>query len=538
MTNRAPLLPSFAELPRLARVDLLLIAAAVVALSVRLWPDWRHHPDLSHGLCMPVVFVVLLREARQGTARFVRDGFAAGFGFVAFLVLALIALVAAGLYAASVDWSHPLVNGALTASLMCFLAASLLLFASDALAAIGCNWNAIVAILLWALCTPIPPGTYSRLTVTLQLWVSESVVRTLHLLGVAANRHGNIIDLARTTVGVEEACSGVRSLLSCVFAGLFFSATLVRRPWARVVIIGLSAPLAIAMNFLRSLTLTLLSNGGVEIAGTWHDLTGFAVLGVTAAILIGIAMLLERGSAAPEIPSVVEVDAPSSRRTPFGRLTALTGALGVAGVLVFVSVANTRPSVRADAPVPELEALLPREATGWDVTTSNDLFQFRDTLQTEHLAQRTYRKTLPNGERIEVILYVAYWRAGQAPVSLVASHTPDACWPGSGWTAREVPVQHPPLAVHGHTLPDVEYRLFQFGDFPQHVWFWHLYDGRPIAFRDPYSAIALLRIAWKYGFRHDGDQLFVRVSSNRPWKDFAHEPFIAAFFQQLRPLGL
>ena len=51
--------------------------------------------------------------------------------------------------------------------------------------------------------------------------------------------------MANSTVGVEEACSGVRSLISCVFAGLFFSATLVRQPWARALIVLLAAPLAL-----------------------------------------------------------------------------------------------------------------------------------------------------------------------------------------------------------------------------------------------------------------------------------------------------
>lgn len=527
---------SFGELPRLAQIDALLLLAGGLALSVRLWPEWRHNPDLSHGLCMPIVFVILLREARHGTPRFLRRGIGYAVAFLALLATATVALVAAGLYAASVDWSHPLVNGALTLSFLCFLSAGLLLLADDSVRYLGCNWSAFVAIALWALCTPIPPGTYSRLTVGLQLWVSESVLRTLHVLGIAAIRHGNIIELARATVGVEEACSGIRSLLSCIFAGLFFSATLVTRPWARAAIVALAAPLALAMNFLRSLTLTLLANRGVDISGTWHDLTGFAVLGVTAAILVGIALLLERGKR-PAQPSP-RANAPTELRVPLAYFGGLTATLGVACALVFLAIANTRPSVRADTPVPDLAALLPANAPGWTVSTSDDLFQFRDTLQTDHLAQRTYHKVLPSGEKIEVILYVAYWRAGQAPVSLVASHTPDACWPGSGWAPKPVPSQHPSLMLNGHQLPDAEYRLFAYNDFPQYVWFWHLYDGRTIAFRDPYSAVTLLRIAWKYGFRHDGDQLFVRVSSNRPWEEIAREPFVQDFFRRLQPLGL
>lgn len=529
-----PIATPFHELPRLARVTLALLVAAVIALSIWLWPDWRHNPDLSHGMFMPLIFALLIQEARRGTPRYLRNGPGTRGIIGVLLVLALAALVAAGLYAASVDWSHPLVNCSFTAALVCLLTAALIVFAGEGLQFVGFNWSALVAVLLWLLCTPLPPGTYSRLTLTLQLWVSEAVLRSLHILGIAAVRHGNIIELARATVGVEEACSGIRSLISCVFAGLFFSATLVRRPAARAVIIVLSVPLALGMNFLRSLTLTLLSNAGVDIRGTWHDLTGFAVLGITAAILAVLALLLERDNPKP----AVTPDKSERTATPRGQLAAVAATVGIAAVLVFLSAVNTHPSVRNDGPVPDLLALLPASVPGWNVTTSDNLYQFSDTLQTDFLAQRIYRKPAPDGTTTEVILYAAYWRPGQAPVSLVASHTPDACWPGSGWTTRPVPDPHLTLTVDHRELPATEYRLFTYSGFPQYVWFWHLYDGRPITYRDPYSPIALLRIAVKYGFRHDGDQLFVRVSSNRPWTELAHDPLLETFFQRTQALGL
>ena len=44
------------------------------------------------------------------------------------------------------------------------------------------------------------------------------------------------------------------------------------------------------------------------------------------------------------------------------------------------------------------------------------------------------------------------------------------------------------------------------------------------------------RLAWyeSDGFRHEGDQFFVRVSSNRPWDQIAHEPLLAEFFNRTR----
>ncbi|MBM3853372.1 MAG: exosortase/archaeosortase family protein [Verrucomicrobia bacterium] len=527
-----PLRPALRALPFPGWFSLGLLAAATAVLTARLWPHWRTNPDLSHGFFMPVLFFLLLHESRAGSPRYLRKGAGREFGLAALLAGALLTLFAAGLYAAAVDWSHALVNVMLTASLALFTSAAVVVFARDSIRLMSFNWTALAAAGLWLLTTPIPPGTYTRLTLALQLWVSEGVLRTLHLLGIAAVRHGNIIDLATTSVGVEEACSGVRSLISCLFAGVFFSATLVRRPWARALLIGLAAPLALSMNFLRSLALTLLANASIDIGGTWHDATGFAVLGLTAAMLGTLAVWLERGR---PVPAASAVSTPPGRGA--GAQWLLAGVLTLAAALAGFFVANTRSSDRSTAPDPDLHALLPASSEGWQVRTAN-LFEFRGTLQTEHLAQRQYLRADAAGRPIEIVIYVAFWHAGRAPVSLVASHTPDACWPGAGWTPRPIGQPRAVLVTPDRTLPVAEYRVFDAGPVPQHVWFWHLHAGRPISYRDPYSATELLRIAWKYGFRRDGDQVFVRVSSNRPWAEIQGEPLLREFFTRLRPLGL
>lgn len=535
MTAPAPV--SWRSLAFYAQLLLAALAAGLALVSWQLWPEWRRNPDLSHGLFMPVVFLLLLHDSRTtGTRRFLPSGALADTALGALLGGGLLALGASGLYAASLGWGHSVVAFSLVAALVCLLGAGLVAFSSAAVRWLPCNWSAFVALGLWLLCAPIPPGTYSRLTLGLQLWVSENVLRALHLLGIAALRHGNVIELAQGSVGIEEACSGVRSLISCVFAGLFFSATLVRRPWARAVIIGLAAPLALVMNFFRSLALTLLANAGINIAGSWHDVTGFAVLGLTAALLAGLALLLEareKKTAAPSSPPSASAAGPGARRP----LIALGSGLALAAALVAFFIVNTRSTARLDQPTPNLFALLPITVPGWQVDTRNDLYQFQDVLQTEHLAQRTYVRATPTGP-LQITIYAAYWRAGQASVSQVASHTPDACWPGSGWTLAKPIAEPPHPVVAGRTLSAPEYRFFKNADFPQHVWFWHLFDGRPIAYRDPYSAVELLRIAWRYGFRRDGDQLFVRVSSNVPWATIAAEPLLAEFFRRTQPLGL
>jgi len=62
MTSSSPS-ASRLPLPWLAWVCLAALGIAAALMSARLWPDWRQNPDLSHGLLMPAVFLVLRRIA-------------------------------------------------------------------------------------------------------------------------------------------------------------------------------------------------------------------------------------------------------------------------------------------------------------------------------------------------------------------------------------------------------------------------------------------------------------------------------------------
>jgi exosortase len=516
------------------------VALAILAgaLTVHLWPEWTQDPDLSHGFLMPFACILLLYLSRHSGPRAALQGrtatlLAAGLG-----TAALCGLWAAGLFAVTVDWASPVVDFTLACSFALLGCGALAAFADRRVALVPFAWTSIAAALLWPLCSPFPPGSYSRLTLGLQLWVSGSVMHALGLLGVAAHREGNVIELARGTVGIEEACSGVRSLISCVFAAVLFSAALVRRPWARVLLIALSAPLALAMNFIRSLALTLLVNAGVRVEGTLHDVTGYAVLAATAAILLLLAVALDRGAAAKTRETGGPASPPESRtgRIP-GPQLALACVLALAAATIAFFAANTPAAAPAGAPAPDLLAILPESAPGWEVVTSPDLYRFAGTLRTNQLAQRTYlRQGGAGGE--QVTFYLAYWPRGTASVGLVGSHTPDACWPGTGWVAQDVADPRVALDMDGRSLPPAQHRLFQGGGYPQHVWFWQLYEGRIVEVGNPRSVPALIGIALRYGFRKGGDQAFIRVSSNRPWSEISGEPLVVDFFRRARQLGL
>jgi exosortase len=523
------------RLPIPAKIDLAALAILASVLVVHLWPEWTGDPDLSHGFLMPVICVLLIHISRKPPAG---DTLGPGAATLLSSVLggaALASLWIAGLFAVTLDWTSPVVDFTLACSFAFLGCAAVAAFADRRLPLVGFTWTSVAAAALWPLCAPLPPGTYTRLTLALQLWVSGSVMRTLGLLGIAAHRQGNIIELAHGTVGVEEACSGVRSLVSCVFAGLLFSAALARKPWARVLLVALSAPLALAMNFLRSLFLTLLVNGGVRVEGAWHDTTGYAILAVTAAILAWLAIALDKGI----IPEGRGGAAAPSAHLPWvpGAQAALALVLVLGTATLAVFVADTAASGRKGGPVPDLLAILPASAEGWRVETTPDLYRFAGTLRTDHLAQRTYTRREGKGAE-QVTLYLAYWSEGQASVGLVGSHTPDACWPGAGWIPSGVANPRETLDIGGHPLPPAQHRLFTNEGYPQQVWFWQLYDGRTVEVGDPKSVPALIRVALRYGFRKGGRQAFVRISSNKPWDAVSRAPFIAEFFSRARVLGL
>jgi exosortase len=530
-----PLPPSPGRPPPDALGIATVLVVLMVAFTWLLWPEWQQNPDLSHAFFVPFLFALLVWESRrQGTLRWMPPGGPSAFAVAGALGAGFVLFALAGLFAATLAWTHAMVCVLLAASLAAFLVAGLFILADVRVRLVPVNWMSLTAISLWLLVTPLPDGTYAKLTLGLQQWVTGSVLQALHLLGIPARQHGNVIELATTTVGVEEACSGIRSLISCVFAGVFFAGWLVRRPLGRLVLIVAAPLLALGMNFLRSLTLTLMANAGKDIAGFWHDATGFAILGITAAILAGLAMLLEtKEVAAPAAPGPAPTGMPYWSVRFFWTMFAASLALGV------FYLTSARPANREGQTPPNLATLLPIRAADWEVMTPNDLYQFADILQTSNLMERTYLRSTGPGQFTQLTVYIAYWAPGQTTVSRVASHTPDACWPGSGWTAQPVSDAREVPAVPGLIISQGEHRLFKNNvGFPQNVWFWHIYDGHVISYRDPYSIPALFQIALQYGFRKPGDQFFVRISSNKPWTELKDEPLVREILTNLTRIGL
>ena len=509
-----------------------------VGLLAILIPQWRHNADLAHGWTTPLASFLLLVESRKKQpSRFLADGTAAA----ATTVLCLLGLsltVAGGLFMAALEWSHSLVTATFACAFCAYFAACWLGAASTQTRQFPFGWSGAVAILLWLLSAPLPPGTYATLTLALQSLVTQVVLGALHLLGIAAVRHGNILQLPHVAVGVEEACSGIRSLLSCVYAGLLFSATL-RTAASRIGIVVLGALLAVLANIVRSLVLTLLAHHGTDIGGSWHDFTGYAIIALTTVALAFAAHHLRKRATAATVPGAAQPPAAKAADLPLRWPAPLLSGALLLGLVIATGLffASRTPSNRQTV-LPDLSLLLPRHVEGWSTEVNTDVQRFSAQLQTDVLTQVSYFREYSSGKRGEVTVYVAFWPAETVPVSVVASHTPDACWPGSGWVLQKETVRRVPLRIKDRVIDDAEERIFMQNEQIQHVWYWHLYGGRVIHPDDVRSPRHLLVLAWKYGFRRSGDQTFVRISSNLPWEDLASDPLIDEIFTRLSRFGL
>ncbi len=134
-----------------------------------------------------------------------------------------------------------------------------------------------VAFFLFAV--PWPSSIESFLVNWLTRVDTATAVELLALVGVPSLQHGNSIEVATGSVGVDEACSGVRSLqatlMLSVFLGEFYRLSIFRR----AVCVLASCVIAFLGNLARTVLLTWVSAAkGLTVLKDWHDPAGISVL--------------------------------------------------------------------------------------------------------------------------------------------------------------------------------------------------------------------------------------------------------------------
>ena len=71
------------------------------------------------------------------------------------------------------------------------------------------------------LAVPWPSGPEQAVVQSLMRWVAWVAAEAMNLLGIPATQQGNLIQVRGQMVGVDEACSGIRSLQTMLMASLF-----------------------------------------------------------------------------------------------------------------------------------------------------------------------------------------------------------------------------------------------------------------------------------------------------------------------------
>jgi exosortase/archaeosortase family protein len=120
-------------------------------------------------------------------------------------------------------------------------------------------------------------------------------VEILGWLNIPAMQRGNLIELATGTVGVNEACSGIRSFQSSLMAALLMGELYRLRLWARAGLVGFGLLLAFGFNVVRTLILAWQANAhGLSVIDKWHDPAGLTITVACFLCLWAVAVFITK----------------------------------------------------------------------------------------------------------------------------------------------------------------------------------------------------------------------------------------------------
>lgn len=148
---------------------------------------------------------------------------------------------------------------------------------------------------------PIPPSVLTPAIVQLQLAVSGASVGLLHAVGFTIAREGNVMLLpGGGSLFVDEACSGITSIVTLLPLGVVLAYFSARATWRRVAIVAAVVPIAMVGNLARVVATVVAADAyGVEqvTRNALHDSAGLATFVLACLALIGVsAALRPRGA--------------------------------------------------------------------------------------------------------------------------------------------------------------------------------------------------------------------------------------------------
>jgi len=420
------------------------VAAWIVSAALWLWlffhlhVEWSLNPQYNYGWAVPFLALLLFyfRWQRRPSPDPLRQKRGATAGGVWLILLALLPLRV--IEEANADWR--LLSWFLA---LCVIAFSLL----SLVRAGGVRWLKHFA---FPICFPLaavpwPVQLENIVIQDMMRAVAYAAVEIASGLGVGAYQVGNVIQLRNGFVGVDEACSGVKTLQAGIMVALVLG-ELLRLSWGRrIALVLLGCGWIFVCNVFRATALVLVAAySGLETLGRWHDLIGTAALLCGMAGMLGLAWLWKRepegATGATRSSAVQEALAP--------QLIALAWlALVFAGSEIWY-----RSHERQLIERPPWQATWP---AGNDTVTPLPIPETtRVILHYDEAKSAAWED--PRGVRWWT--FFAYWKPQRAALQLVRSHSPEICLPAVGRTFRTA---RPDLNLRAGSLP-VDFRSYEF----------------------------------------------------------------------------
>ena len=283
--------------------------------------------------------------------------------------------------------------------------------------------------------------------------VAAVAAETVTLFGIPTQLEGNLIRVSNGLVGVNEACSGVRSLQTALMIGLLFGELKRLSIWRRVALAAIAIAIALAANFCRAVFLVwIAATRNISEVSRWHEFAGYAIVGLVFVGTFGLAYLLGRKE--PSDPAAAGVSPATMKELQPTRLPLQPPILSwsfLASWLVFAFCWIVAVEAGAHLWYRAHEGNLV-STTRWDVQWPEAAPNFHK-LKIDEEVHRVLRfdegqgaawtwpttdspATLgqPKPSTITCLLYLFRWKPGRNSALLANLHRPDVCLPAVGWT--------------------------------------------------------------------------------------------------------
>jgi exosortase len=410
--------------------------------------EWNSNPQYSYGLVVPLLVVgLILRRWHQAmrVAQTSETSVKASW-WLMLLVPAFLYLPTRLVEAATPEW-RPI------QWLLGFEAIGLTLFTIYFAKGKACLRELAFPICFFIVAIPWPTLFETPIIQGLSRLNAAMVVEVMGILGVPAIQHGNVIEISTGSVGINDACSGIRSFQSSLMVSLFLGEFYMMSWQRRVLLVPVGCFLAMFFNLCRASLLTMIAaKKGVAAIATYHDEAGFTILlACTLTLWAAAALLNLRRSVVVKPPSakVLPAGSPAGRRN----LVKLAGALILWLVMVETGV-ELWYYIREShiAPGPRWTVNLP---------TNNPTYSELPLTADEHILLRFDDGKQGQWREADGTAWQAYyfnWMPGRVAGYLAKRHTPDICLTATGLKM----ISGPDLTVmdiHGVRLP-MRYYVF------------------------------------------------------------------------------